>query len=70
MMGLDRLDGDTNDLPPTLAPTQTWVEVEERRRVFWGAFTIDAHSSVATGWPCLVDFADVCLKLATLDPNL
>ena len=59
MMGLERLDGNEDDLPPSLAPALTWVELEERRRVFWGGFTIDAHASISTGWPNLVDSNDV-----------
>lgn len=31
----------------------------ERRRVFWGAFAIDSHASISTGWPCLIDPDDV-----------
>lgn len=59
MMGLDRLDGDPDDIPPTLGPALTWAEVEERRRVFWGAFTIDSHASISTGWPSLISSDDV-----------
>lgn len=60
MMGLDRLDGDECELPPALAPATSWVEVEERRRTFWGAYAMDAHSSIATGWPSLINSNDVC----------
>ncbi|KHO00785.1 binuclear zinc transcription factor [Metarhizium album ARSEF 1941] len=49
MMGLDRLDGARDDLPPALGPHSTWEELEERRRVFWGAFAIDSHASISTG---------------------
>lgn len=63
MMGLDRMDegddgADQSDvvyLPNGLAPAATWIELEERRRVFWSAYTIDTHASVATGWPSLID---------------
>lgn len=61
MMGLDRIDGGPNDLPPALGPATTWSELEERRRVFWGAFTIDCHASIATGWPCLINQDDVSI---------
>lgn len=27
----------------------------ERRRVFWGAFAIDSHGAISTGWPSLMD---------------
>lgn len=59
MMGLDRLDGERDDLPPTLIPPTTWVEMEERRRTFWAAFSIDAHASISTGWPSLINSNDV-----------
>lgn len=32
-----------------LEPPTAWVEVEERRRVFWGAFLLDRFCSIATG---------------------
>ncbi|KAF1734907.1 Transcriptional activator protein acu-15 [Beauveria bassiana] len=36
-----------------LDPPTAWVEVEERRRVFWGAFLLDRFCSIATGrLPC------------------
>lgn len=63
MMGLDRLDGDPDEVPPTLAAPMNWVELEERRRVFWGAFTIDAHASISTGWPNLVNSEDITTRL-------
>lgn len=59
MMGLDRLDGEKDDLPPTLIPTTSWVETEERRRTFWAAFAIDSHASISTGWPSLINSSDV-----------
>ena len=59
MMGLDRLDAEQDDIPPTLGPATSWVETEERRRTFWGAFAIDSHASISTGWPSLINSADV-----------
>lgn len=59
MMGLDRLDGSRDDLPPALGPTTSCEELEERRRVFWGAFSIDSHASISTGWPALINPDDV-----------
>ena len=32
-----------------LKPAQSWVETEERRRVFWTVFLMDRFCSVATG---------------------
>lgn len=59
MMGLERLDGDPDEIPPSLGPALSWAEFEERRRVFWGAFAIDSHASISTGWPCLMNSDDV-----------
>ncbi|KAK3942377.1 citrinin biosynthesis transcriptional activator ctnR [Diplogelasinospora grovesii] len=67
MMGLHRLDDtlseEDNPMAPTLAPPQSWVELEERRRIFWGAFCIDSHASISTGWPSLIDINEVTTHL-------
>ncbi|KAG5985385.1 hypothetical protein E4U55_003613 [Claviceps digitariae] len=59
MMGLDRLDGAQEELPPSLGPHTSWEELEERRRVFWGVFAADSHASISTGWPTLINPEDV-----------
>lgn len=61
MMGLHRLDNldSAEEAAPALGPPASWAELEERRRVFWGAFCIDAHGSISTGWPTLIDPAEV-----------
>ncbi|PMB69044.1 hypothetical protein BM221_005630 [Beauveria bassiana] len=41
-----------------LDPPTAWVEVEERRRVFWGAFLLDRFCSIATGQDDLDAIAD------------
>ncbi|KAI1123829.1 fungal-specific transcription factor domain-containing protein [Nemania abortiva] len=33
-----------------LPPSQTWVEGEGRRRLFWNVFLMDRFCSIATGW--------------------
>ncbi|KAM0653481.1 hypothetical protein ACHAO3_001541 [Verticillium nonalfalfae] len=63
MMGLHRIDGAGHDMAPTLAPPKDWTDVEERRRVFWGVFTIDCHASISTGWPTLIDPHDITTNL-------
>ncbi|KAM0252586.1 hypothetical protein ACHAQJ_007623 [Trichoderma viride] len=63
MLGLDRLDREGDDIPPTLGPISNWTELEERRRVFWGAFAIDAHASMATGWANMIKSEDVMTRL-------
>lgn len=61
MMGLNRLDdSDGGDrLASTLQPPSDWTELEERRRVYWGAFCVDSHASISTGWPTLINANDV-----------
>ncbi|KAJ3519923.1 hypothetical protein NM208_g13931 [Fusarium decemcellulare] len=63
MIGLDRLDGDPLGMPPSLGPPLTWAELEERRRVFWGAFSIDAHCCISTGWSSLINTDDIATRL-------
>jgi hypothetical protein len=67
MIGLDRLDGERLGMPPPLPPALTWAELEERRRVFWGAFSIDAHCCISTGWPSLINKDDVHLPHILLE---
>ncbi|KAI1483984.1 hypothetical protein F4774DRAFT_405186 [Daldinia eschscholtzii] len=63
MMGLHRLDGSAEEICPTIVPPRDWVELEERRRVFWGIFCIDSHCSISTGWPFLIDASDITTLL-------
>ncbi|KAK6208046.1 binuclear zinc transcription factor [Colletotrichum tabaci] len=63
MMGLHRIDGDGQEMAPTLAPPTSWVDLEERRRAFWGAYCIDCHASIATGWPTLIDPNEISTHL-------
>ncbi|KAI0887468.1 uncharacterized protein GGS22DRAFT_157229 [Annulohypoxylon maeteangense] len=63
MMGLHRLDGAAEEISPTLLPPKDWAELEERRRTFWGIFCIDSHCSISTGWPFLIDTAEVTTLL-------
>lgn len=46
-----------------LQPAKTWIEEEERRRVFWSVFMIDRFCSVATGWNNSLTGADVRRRL-------
>ncbi|KAK1637326.1 hypothetical protein BDP81DRAFT_222423 [Colletotrichum phormii] len=63
MMGLHRIDGDGQEMAPTLAPPTSWVDLEERRRAFWGAYCIDCHASIATGWPTLINPNEITTHL-------
>ncbi|KPM36310.1 hypothetical protein AK830_g10244 [Neonectria ditissima] len=69
MMCLDRVDGDDFGSPPSLGPPLTWAELEERRRVFWGAFCFDAHASISTGWASLINTEDISTRLPAPEEN-
>lgn len=59
MLALDKIDGSDDNSPATLGPAKDWTELEERRRVFWVAFSVDAQGSIATGWPSIIHAEDV-----------
>ena len=59
MLGLDVMDDEESERPPTIAPPLSWAEKEERRRALWIAFCIDAYGSVSTGWPSFFDYEGV-----------
>ncbi|KAH9884481.1 hypothetical protein F4778DRAFT_800107 [Xylariomycetidae sp. FL2044] len=67
MMGLHRLDSSSTEASPTLLPPKDWVELEERRRTFWGIFCIDSHMSISTGWPLLLDPAEITTHLPSTE---
>src|SRR5689334_8785086 len=46
-----------------LRPSTCWVEVEERRRVFWTVFVMDRFCSLSTGWNVSLTGADVKRRL-------
>lgn len=46
-----------------LAPSKSWSEREERRRVFWNVFLMDRFCSIATGWNFSLTSADVKRRL-------
>ncbi|KAK4149833.1 transcriptional activator protein acu-15 [Chaetomidium leptoderma] len=67
MMGLHRLDNTLaeEELPmaPMIAPPRSWVELEERRRLFWGGFCIDSYANISAGWPTLIDVHQITTHL-------
>ncbi|KFA46796.1 hypothetical protein S40293_06789 [Stachybotrys chartarum IBT 40293] len=67
IMGLHRVDADASHLPMVLPSAENWAALEERRRVFWGAFVIDSHAAIATGCPCLIYLHDVTTRLPASD---
>ncbi|KAH8692327.1 fungal-specific transcription factor domain-containing protein [Talaromyces proteolyticus] len=48
---------------PSLPPAKTWIEEEERRRVFWTIFNLDRFCSVTTGWNTSLTSNDVHRRL-------
>ena len=46
-----------------LPPCKSWIETEERRRVFWNIFLMDRFCSIATGWNFSLTSADVKRRL-------
>ncbi|KAK7940862.1 binuclear zinc transcription factor [Apiospora aurea] len=63
MMGLQRLDCGPGEMPPAILPPRDWIDLEERRRTFWGIFCLDSHCSISTGWPTFVDPSEVTTHL-------
>ncbi|KAK4947863.1 hypothetical protein LTR10_013371 [Elasticomyces elasticus] len=64
MMNLHRLDDPTKiDVKETLSSPMNWLELEERRRVFWAVFVQDRYQSISSGWPMIIDERDVTTAL-------
>ncbi|KAJ5414802.1 hypothetical protein N7509_001429 [Penicillium cosmopolitanum] len=47
----------------SIPPPESWVEAEERRRVFWNVFNIDRFCSVTMGWHTSLTSDDVHRRL-------
>ncbi|KAK7223148.1 hypothetical protein V2G26_011151 [Clonostachys chloroleuca] len=62
-LGFDRVD-DPDVSPASTAVSSTgWMEIEQQRRAFWGAFAIDSHASISTGWASLIYSNDLMTRL-------
>lgn len=46
-----------------LKPSRTWLQSEDRRRLFWTVFQMDRFCSIATGWNNSLTEADVNRRL-------
>ncbi|KAE9368880.1 hypothetical protein N431DRAFT_415637 [Stipitochalara longipes BDJ] len=67
MLGLHRLDGLGVEVKQTL-PKETDVgKMEERRRTFWMAFSMDRYAGVGTGWPLIIDERDISTHLPSTE---
>ncbi|KAH7313370.1 hypothetical protein B0I35DRAFT_434995 [Stachybotrys elegans] len=63
MMGLHDIDNEEETPSSWTNLPMSAAEKEERRRIFWGAFVLDWHASVATGWPSLIKLEDSKVRL-------
>ena len=67
MMGLHCLNKrDDDEVRYILPPATDFIELEERRRTFWAAFFGDRWVSLGTGWPMMIDEAEVMYTTVTL----
>ena len=58
IMGLHLVDG-TRPSKRMLPVAKDWTEVEEQRRTFWMAFTLDRYAAFGYGAPMIIDEKDV-----------
>lgn len=63
MLGLHKIDGSAMDVKQCLPPPKDWIEREERRRTYWACFEGDRYASIGTGWPMLLEEADISTHL-------
>ncbi|CAH0056110.1 unnamed protein product [Clonostachys solani] len=62
-LGLDRVDDPDVSPASTAMSSAAWIEIEQQRRGFWGAFAIDSHASISTGWASLIYSNDLMTRL-------
>ncbi|CDZ97451.1 Zn(2)-C6 fungal-type DNA-binding domain [Phaffia rhodozyma] len=55
------------DKPSLLQSTDSWREIEERRRLFWLVFCLDRYASVSTGWDFAFPEEDIKRRLPGKD---
>lgn len=48
-----------NDLYVSTSEPPEWCEIEEQRRTWWVIYLVDRLTSATTGWPVLINEADV-----------
>ncbi|KAI1612322.1 fungal-specific transcription factor domain-containing protein [Exophiala viscosa] len=70
MMNLHRLDDRSElDVKETLSSPMNWLELEERRRVFWAVFVQDRYQSISSGWPMIIDERDITTNLPSSEQD-
>ncbi|CAG9984338.1 unnamed protein product [Clonostachys byssicola] len=62
-LGFDRVDDPDISPASTTVSAASWIEIEQQRRAFWGAFAVDAHASISTGWASLIYSNDLMTRL-------
>lgn len=63
MMSYSRLDLDDDSVKKIAPDAKDFIELEERRRAFWGAYSCDRFASMGTGWAVSIDDADLATNL-------
>jgi hypothetical protein len=51
-----------------LGSAESWIEQEERRRIFWLTFLMDRFCSIATGWDVSLASSDITRRLPCHGP--
>lgn len=46
-----------------VSPSSSWIDTEERRRIFWAVFLMDRFCSISTGWKISLTDHDVKRRL-------
>lgn len=59
MFGLHHVDNPRKAPKHLLPAANDWVDLEERRRVFFMAYNMDRWASAGNGWPMMIDEEDV-----------
>uniref|UniRef100_A0A8H7N8K4 Xylanolytic transcriptional activator regulatory domain-containing protein n=1 Tax=Bionectria ochroleuca TaxID=29856 RepID=A0A8H7N8K4_BIOOC len=62
-LGFDRVDDPDLSPASTTVSSTGWIDIEQQRRAFWGAFAIDSHASISTGWASLIYTNDFMTRL-------
>lgn len=63
ILNLSRIDSNEPGRKKTLSEAEDFIELEERRRTFWGAFTCDRVDQPWTGWSCYFNDANITTNL-------
>lgn len=59
MLQMHHLDKEDGESTQNSASSRSWIEIEERRRVWWALYVSDRLTSAATGWPVVINDQDV-----------